>query len=62
MPKTGFFECSDPLINQLQKNIELGPKVIFLDIPTDDCPQRDEWRLGWTGTGFCTATAAFGMM
>jgi alpha-L-rhamnosidase len=44
---TGNFECSDSLINQLQKNIQWGFKGNSLDIPTD-CPQRDE-RLGWTG-------------
>jgi alpha-L-rhamnosidase len=44
---TGYFECSDPLINQLQHNIIWGQKGNFVDVPTD-CPQRDE-RLGWTG-------------
>ncbi|MDX2109356.1 MAG: family 78 glycoside hydrolase catalytic domain [Verrucomicrobiota bacterium] len=44
---TGEFECSNPLLNQLQKNIQWGQRGNFLDIPTD-CPQRDE-RLGWTG-------------
>lgn len=47
MESTGNFKCSDPLINQLQKNILWGQKGNFLDVPTD-CPQRDE-RLGWTG-------------
>jgi len=47
MPQTGWFECSDDLINQLQKNIDWGLRGNFLDVPTD-CPQRDE-RLGWTG-------------
>jgi alpha-L-rhamnosidase len=47
MPKTGSFECSHPLINRLQSNIEWGQRGNFLDVPTD-CPQRDE-RLGWTG-------------
>ncbi len=47
MPETGKFECSDPLLNQLQSNILLGQRENFLDVPTD-CPQRDE-RLGWTG-------------
>jgi alpha-L-rhamnosidase len=47
MPKTGNFECSNPLVNQLQHNIQWGQQGNFLDIPTD-CPQRDE-RLGWTG-------------
>jgi alpha-L-rhamnosidase len=47
LEKTGSFSCSDPLINQLFKNILWSQKGNFLDVPTD-CPQRDE-RLGWTG-------------
>ena len=47
MPVTGSFECSDPMLNQLQRNILWGQKGNFVDVPTD-CPQRDE-RLGWTG-------------
>jgi alpha-L-rhamnosidase len=47
MTPTGSFSCSDPMINQLQHNIQWGQKGNFLDVPTD-CPQRDE-RLGWTG-------------
>lgn len=43
----GKFECSNPLVNQLQSNIRWGGKSNFVDIPTD-CPQRDE-RQGWTG-------------
>ncbi len=58
MKKTGFYESSSPLLNQLQHNIVWGQKGNFLDVPTD-CPQRDE-RLGWTGDAqaFCR-TAAF---
>ncbi len=47
MEPTGRFECSDPMINQLQSNIRWGQKSNFLEVPTD-CPQRDE-RMGWTG-------------
>jgi alpha-L-rhamnosidase len=47
MDSTGSFASSNPLINQLQHNIQWGQKGNFLDVPTD-CPQRDE-RLGWTG-------------
>ncbi|GGN99225.1 alpha-L-rhamnosidase [Saccharibacillus kuerlensis] len=47
MTPTGDFECSNPLVNQLQHNIVWGQKGNFVDVPTD-CPQRDE-RLGWTG-------------
>lgn len=46
-PATGSFECSDELLNQLQRCIRWGQKGNFIDVPTD-CPQRDE-RLGWTG-------------
>jgi alpha-L-rhamnosidase len=45
--RTGFFECSEPLLNQLHQNVVWGTKGNFLDLPTD-CPQRNE-RLGWTG-------------
>ena len=59
-PPTGEFECSDPLINQLQHNIQWGQRGNFLEVPTD-CPQRDE-RLGWTGDAqVFIRTAAFNM-
>ena len=47
MERTGWFECSDPLINRLHENVVWSMRGNFLDVPTD-CPQRDE-RLGWTG-------------
>ncbi len=60
MAVTGQFECSDPVINQLQSNILWGQKGNFVDVPTD-CPQRDE-RLGWTGDiQVFSRTAAFNM-
>ena len=57
MQYIGEFECSNPLVNKLYKNIVRGMKGNYLGIPTD-CPQRDE-RLGWTGdTGvFCGAAS-----
>jgi len=59
-PTTGTFECSNPLINQLQHNIVWGQKGNFVDVPTD-CPQRDE-RLGWTGDAqVFIRTACFNM-
>jgi alpha-L-rhamnosidase len=60
MTRTGQFETSKPLVNQLQHNIAWGQKGNFVDVPTD-CPQRDE-RLGWTGDAqVFSATAAFNM-
>ncbi|WP_216326300.1 glycoside hydrolase family 78 protein [Deinococcus aestuarii] len=47
LERTGWFECSDPLVNKLHQNVVWGMRGNFLDIPSD-CPQRDE-RLGWTG-------------
>jgi alpha-L-rhamnosidase len=47
LERTGWFESSDSLLNQLHQNVVWGMRGNFLDIPTD-CPQRDE-RLGWTG-------------
>ena len=46
-PLTSDFECSDPMVNRLFKNIVWTQRANFIDLPTD-CPQRDE-RFGWTG-------------
>src|SRR5207247_2275232 len=53
MQRSGWFECSNPLVNQLVNNIVWGQKGNYLEVPTD-CPQRDE-RLGWMGDAqiFC---------
>lgn len=47
MERTGTFECSSPLVNQLFQNIIWSQKGNYLEVPTD-CPQRDE-RAGWSG-------------
>ncbi|MCD0486669.1 glycoside hydrolase family 78 protein [Pedobacter sp. MC2016-14] len=47
MEATGNLVTSNPMLNQLQHNIQWGQKGNFVDVPTD-CPQRNE-RLGWTG-------------
>lgn len=47
MERTGWFSCSEGLINQLHENIVWSVKGNFFSLPTD-CPQRDE-RQGWTG-------------
>ena len=53
----GEFECSDPLVNQLHRNIVWGQRGNFLEVPTD-CPQRDE-RLGWMGDAQVFGRTAF---
>jgi len=51
------FICSNPLVNQLQHNIQWGQRSNYFEVPTD-CPQRDE-RLGWMATRrFSCAPAA----
>jgi len=56
--RTGTFECSDPMLNQLHSNVVWGMRGNFVDVPTD-CPQRNE-RLGWTGDfQIFAATASF---
>ena len=60
MAQTGKFSTSNPLVNQLQHNIQWGQKGNFVDVPTD-CPQRDE-RMGWTGDAQAfVRTATFNM-
>lgn len=44
--ETGFFTCSNPLINQLVACTKWSAKSNSLDIPTD-CPTRE--RHGWSG-------------
>ena len=45
--RTGYFECSDEIVNKVYQNAYWGQLGNFISVPTD-CPQRDE-RLGWTG-------------
>jgi alpha-L-rhamnosidase len=47
MQRTGWFSCSNELVNRLHENAVWSMRGNFVDVPTD-CPQRDE-RLGWTG-------------
>lgn len=47
MEQTGWFKCSNDLLNKFHSNVRWSMKGNFVSIPTD-CPQRDE-RLGWTG-------------
>jgi alpha-L-rhamnosidase len=46
-PAAGRFECSDPSLNRLMKNILWTQRANLMSSP-NDCPQRDE-RFGWMG-------------
>jgi alpha-L-rhamnosidase len=52
-PRTGHFACSNPMLNQLYKNINRSHISNMHSVPTD-CPQRDE-RCGWMGDVFIFA-------
>ena len=59
-PVIGHFNCSNEIINKVQKNITWGQRGNMHSVPTD-CPQRDE-RLGWMGDAQIFApTASFNM-
>jgi alpha-L-rhamnosidase len=55
-PLVSTFEASDPMANQLFRNIVWTQRANFVELPTD-CPQRDE-RLGWTGDAQAYARTA----
>ncbi|HEX2973491.1 MAG TPA: family 78 glycoside hydrolase catalytic domain, partial [Tepidisphaeraceae bacterium] len=54
-PKVGSFECSNPVINKLQRMTEWSYIGNFQCIPTD-CPHRE--KNGWTGDAHLAAEAA----
>jgi len=54
--RIGSFECSEPLINQIHKNVIYSQRANLMSIPTD-CPQRDE-RQGWLADAWVTAEEA----
>ncbi len=51
--RTGRFECSDKLINQIHRNVIWGQLSNLMSIPTD-FPQKDE-RFGWLGAAHLLA-------
>ena len=55
-PRTGYFSCSNPMLNQLYKNINRSHVSNMHSVPTD-CPQRDE-RCGWMGDAYIFAQAS----
>ena len=46
MEQLGWFDCDNPLVNQLVENTLWSMKSNFCDVPTD-CPTRE--RAAWTG-------------
>ncbi len=58
MEETGFFRCSNPLINKLVENARWSQKGNFLDVAVD-CPTRE--RNAWTGDAmiYCRTAAYF---
>lgn len=53
LSRTGHFVCSNPMLNQLYKNINRSHMSNMHGVPTD-CPQRDE-RCGWMGDAYIFA-------
>jgi len=54
--RTGNFECSEPLLNQIHQMVVRTQRANLMSIPTD-CPQRDE-RHGWLADAWVTAEAS----
>ncbi|WP_353808295.1 family 78 glycoside hydrolase catalytic domain [Agromyces sp. SYSU T00194] len=58
LPRTGWFESSDAVLDRFHENVVWTVRGNYLAVP-QDCPQRDE-RLGWTGdTQLFAPTATF---
>ncbi|CAF5075350.1 unnamed protein product, partial [Rotaria socialis] len=52
----GHFVSTNPIINQIQHNVQWGQLGNSMSLPTD-CPQRDE-RKGWMGDAALTVNEA----
>ncbi|CAF0899842.1 unnamed protein product [Adineta steineri] len=52
----GHFTTSNPIVNQIQHNIQWGQLSNIMSLPTD-CPQRNE-RRGWMGDAALTVDEA----
>lgn len=50
LERTGWFACSDGLLNQIADTVVASQRSNTVGVPTD-CPQRDE-RLGWLGDAY----------
>lgn len=56
LDKTGGFECSDDILNKLQRMTENSITANFFHFPTD-CPHRE--KNGWTADAALSAEACF---
>ena len=56
MPRTGWFSCSEPLLEQIYELMVCSLQANYVDVPTD-CPQRDE-RMGWLADALLFAPLA----
>jgi alpha-L-rhamnosidase len=56
LERVGWFECSDPLLNEIYAAVLTSQRANFVEVPTD-CPQRDE-RLGWMADALLFAPLA----
>jgi len=55
-PEAGSFKSNNPVLNQIQHNIQWGQLSNLMSVPTD-CNQRDE-RKGWMGDASLTVDEA----
>jgi alpha-L-rhamnosidase len=56
MARTGWFSCSEPLLEQIYELMVCSLEANYVEIPTD-CPQRDE-RMGWMADALLFAPVA----
>jgi alpha-L-rhamnosidase len=56
LDRVGWFESSDPLLNEIYEAVLTSQRANFVEVPTD-CPQRDE-RLGWLADALLFAPLA----
>jgi alpha-L-rhamnosidase len=56
MARTGWFSCSEPLLEEIYELMVCSLEANYVEIPTD-CPQRDE-RMGWMADALLFAPIA----
>jgi alpha-L-rhamnosidase len=56
MARTGWFTCSEPLLEDIYELMVCSLEANYVEVPTD-CPQRDE-RMGWMADALLFAPVA----